>query len=91
MTFTDGETRPFDPEGVGAGLRRGRGIRAYFVHVWDASERVYTNGKPEVDYQPDPTSGEQLDRLAAAVRGSAFGEGEVSAAWVAAVVRDSNG
>ena len=89
VTFTDGETRPFDPESVGAGLRRGRGIRAYFVHVWDARERVYTNGKPEADYQPDPTSGEQLDRLAAAVRGSSFGEGEVSA--VAAAVRRAVG
>jgi hypothetical protein len=79
VTFTDGETRPFDPESVGAGLRRGRGIRAFFVHVWDARERVYTNGKPEVDYQPDPTSSEQLQQLADAVRGSSFGEDETSA------------
>jgi hypothetical protein len=88
VTFTDAETRPFDPDSVGAGLRRGR-VRAFFVHVWDARERVYTNGKPEVDYGSDPASREQLDRLAAAVRGSSFGEDDVSA--LAAAVRRALG
>jgi von Willebrand factor type A domain len=89
VAFTDGETRPFDPESVGAVLRRGRGIRAFFVHVWNERERVYTNGRPEADYRPDPASREQLDRLATAVRGSSFGENEVSA--VASAVRSALG
>jgi hypothetical protein len=89
VVYTDGETRPFDPASVGAVLRRGRGIQAFLIHTWNARERVYTNGRPEKDYFPDPRSGAELARLAKAVRGASSGESEVGS--VAAAVRRSLG
>ncbi len=85
ILYTDGESRPFDAASLGTVLRRGRGIRTIFVHVWNPDELVYTEGAPEPDYQPDPSSVEMISRIVDATGGVALGEGQVDAA--ASVVR----
>ncbi len=68
---------------VGRLLRR-TGVRTVFVHVWDPSERVYTNGRAEPQYQPDPSGRTLLEALAVATGGGVFAEAEAAAAGRAA-------
>ena len=79
VVFTDGESRRVDNASIAATLRRPPGIKPVFVHVWSPDERVYTNGFPESDYRPDPASGSELRRLAAAAGGASFDEGRLGA------------
>lgn len=85
VVFTDGESRRVDNASIATTLRRPPGIKPVFVHVWSPDERVYTNGFPESDYRPDPASGSELRRLAAAAGGASFDEGRLGA--VARTVR----
>jgi hypothetical protein len=80
ILYTDGESRPFDAASLGTVLRRGRGIRTIFVHVWDRDELVYTEGTPEPDYQPDPASVEMISQIVDATGGVGLGERQVDAA-----------
>jgi hypothetical protein len=80
VVLTDGESRPFSVGALAAALRRGPGTRLVLVHVWRDDEHVYSNGRPEAAYRPDPESRRLLDSLADATSGSAFGEGELGAA-----------
>jgi len=83
VVFTDGESRPFDTQALGIVLRRGNGIKPVFVHVWNQGERVYTNGLPEPNYRPDPSSGAFLTHTASAAGGSSFEENDLSGAAAA--------
>lgn len=77
ILFTDSESRPFDATSLGTVLRRGRGIRTIFIHVWNSNELVYTNGAPEPDYRPDPSSVDVISRVAEATGGVALAEGQI--------------
>jgi hypothetical protein len=78
VVLTDGESQPFSLAKVGAQLQAAPRIDTIFVQVWNPGERVYTGGKPEAAYRPDPTSGATIRGLAAAAGGAAFGESNLA-------------
>jgi hypothetical protein len=81
VVLTDGESRPYDVEGVARALRAGRGISLILVHVWRPGERVHLpSGRLEAGYLPREESRRDLERLAAAAGGASFGEDDLGAA-----------
>jgi von Willebrand factor type A domain len=76
VVLTDGETQPVDPSRTALLFRREPPIETVFVQFWDEDERVFTRGAPERQYRPDPAARSTLERLAEAVGGSAYGEGD---------------
>lgn len=85
VVLTDGETLPVDYETLGEQLADAK-IATIFVHVWSGDERVITpDGRPDPAYRPDPTSLRSLRRVAGAVDGAIFVEGQ--SREVAAAVR----
>jgi von Willebrand factor type A domain len=78
IVFTDAESRAFATENVGALFRRRPAVRAIFVRVGNADERVYTaGGEVEEAYRPPPTAGTTIRALAAATGGDAFDESQL--------------
>jgi hypothetical protein len=77
VVLTDGESTPISTETMAGRLREG-GIETVFVQFWGQDERVYTRGKPEPEYVPDPAARPVLEGLAAATRGSVFNESNVA-------------
>jgi hypothetical protein len=79
VVLTDGESQPVS----GARLARVFGTppvtHVVFVHFWNADERVFTEGAPEPQYRPNPSSREVLDGLAETVSGNAFSEHQLKA------------
>lgn len=81
VVVTDGESVPFSAAEVGGKLRGPRGCRLVVVQVWSAGERVFRpDGTPEANYRPAADARSNVDRLAAAARGSAFAEDQLDAA-----------
>jgi hypothetical protein len=74
VVFTDGESTDTSEEAVGRRFRRA-GIEPVFVQFWAENEKVFTNGAPEPEYEPDPAARSILDRLALATGGSVYDEG----------------
>lgn len=80
VVFTDAETRPFSTAGIASVFQRPPGVKAVFVRIGNADERVYTiEGDLEPRYRPDPAAGQTVQALAVATRGVAFEEGDVDA------------
>jgi hypothetical protein len=79
IVLTDGESQPFSPAKVGGELVASPRIDTILVQFWNPGERVYSGGKAEPAYRPDPTSGATLKALAAAAQGSAYGESRLDA------------
>lgn len=79
VVLTDGESQPVSPAAVKRNFRGAR-IETVFLQVWDGRERVYTRGAPEPQYRPNPSAREILERLAADIGGSVYGEGDLRAA-----------
>jgi hypothetical protein len=79
VVLTDGESQPFSAEKVGRELAAPPRIDTILVQFWHLGERVYTDGKPEAGYRPDPTSGATLEGVAAASDGAAYGESKLGA------------
>jgi len=79
VVLTDGESARVSASDVGRRLR-GADIETVFVQFWDPDERVYSDGRPEPEYRPNPAARSILDRLAAATRGSVFDESGLGAA-----------
>jgi hypothetical protein len=84
FVFTDGESRTVDQQLVAKQLATGPRVHVIFIHVSSPDEAVYTDGKPESGYHEDPTSGQTLSQLAAAIGGRSFGEGDLAGAAAAA-------
>jgi hypothetical protein len=63
ILLTDGESERYSAGAIGTQLKAAH-VSLLIVRFWHASERVYTNGKPEV-YRPDPEALAPLQRLAA--------------------------
>jgi hypothetical protein len=80
IVLSDGESEPLTLSRIGRLLGRRPRIRAVFVHFWDAGERVYSEGVPEPQYTPDPSSRILLEGLAAATGGSVHGEDDLEGA-----------
>ena len=76
VVVTDGETVPVDLATLRTRLVNGR-VAAIFVHVWRHDERVFESAETVSDaYQPDPTSIRSLRRIAGAVDGGLYREGQ---------------
>lgn len=92
VVLTDGESRPFVDESIGALFRRQPSIDAIFVRFWGPSERIFVGGGA-VDpvYRPDPRSEATLTRLASVVGGEALTESQLGAAARAARAAIGNG
>lgn len=82
VVLTDGESIPFNLGELRAPLIAGR-VSVYFVHLWDADERVYDARQRPESYRPVPTSRAAIDRIAREVRGGVFGEAEAERAFSA--------
>jgi hypothetical protein len=61
VVFTDGEAEPLTAV-LRATLHQR--VAAVFVHVWSADDRIYTRGRVDPNYRPDPTSTAELGELA---------------------------
>lgn len=80
VVLTDGESVPVAGARLGALYRRAPAIETVLVHVWAEDERVYSQGAPEPQYEPDPAARGILDRLAGSTRGHVYGEEDVGVA-----------
>jgi hypothetical protein len=81
VVITDGETIPVEFGRLTARLEEGN-VSAFFVHVWREDERIFepdgpNDIPPNSSYRPDPTAPRDLRRIAGAVSGAVFAEGEV--------------
>lgn len=76
LVVTDGESVPVDLASFRTRMVNGR-VAVIFLHVWRHDERVFENDATVVAaYQPDPTSIRELRRVAGAVDGALFVEGQ---------------
>jgi len=76
VVLTDGETLPVDYETLRTRLVDAR-VATVFVHVWRGDERVVAaDGRPDAAYRPDPTALRSLRRVAGAIDGTVFVEGQ---------------
>jgi hypothetical protein len=81
ILLTDGESSPFNPRDVATALHRSRGYRFVAVRFWNSDEQIFdADGRPDPGYHPNPAGVSTMRRLAAALRGRAFSEGQLSAA-----------
>jgi hypothetical protein len=85
IVLTDGESIPFNLGELRGPLVSGR-VSLYFVHLWDADERVYDARQRPESYRPSPTSRPVIDRIVREVGGGVFEESDVGGA-IAAVER----
>jgi hypothetical protein len=85
IVLTDGETLPVDFATLRTRLADAR-VATMFVHVWRRDERIVSaDAGVDPAYRPDPTALRSLRRVAGAVDGAVFVEGQDTE--VAAAVR----
>ena len=87
VVFTDGESQA--TETLATDFASDPPIDVTFVHVGDASERIWESGVAEPGYVPVPNAAELLAAAATAVEGRVLEEGRVTE--VAAAVRSALG
>jgi hypothetical protein len=75
LVVTDGETVPVDLGLFRDRITDGR-VALIFVHVWHENEAVFENGAVNELYKPDPTAIRSLRRVAGAVDGALYTEGQ---------------
>jgi hypothetical protein len=80
VVLTDGESQPVAVARLASLFRLSPAIDVVFVHLWHSDERVYTEGVPEPQYEPDPSSRAALDGLAQSVSGFVFTDAQLGAA-----------
>jgi von Willebrand factor type A domain len=77
VVITDGETVEVEFGRLIARLEEGR-VRTLFVQVWREDEAIFMeDGTRNALYKPDPTAPRDLRRIAGALDGAVFVEGEV--------------
>ena len=84
VVFTDGETAPYFTADLRGSLRPQPRTRFVIVRFWHAGERIFTAGKPDTAYRPDPASARDVATLATVTGGRAFDENRLPAAIDAA-------
>ena len=85
IVLTDGETRPFVPRALGAVFSRRPRVEMLFVRLGEPTDLIFgRDGRRELAYRGDAASRDNVEAIAAAVRGRAFEEGEVDEAAAAA-------
>jgi hypothetical protein len=77
VIFTDGEERALPPFTDYSTLAQQITIPPLFVHVWGPTDHIYSHGRLDPAYQPDPSSGPTLTHLAAMTHGHVFREGDL--------------
>lgn len=87
VVFTDGDSQPVST--LATDFAQAPRIDVTFVHMGDASERIWESGVAEAGYSPDPAAADTLAAAAVATEGRVLEEGEVSGA--AAAVRAALG
>jgi hypothetical protein len=80
VVLTDGESQAVSGARLRSLFRVAPVIEVVFVHLWRADERVFTEGAPEPQYEPDPASRAVLDGVARSVAGYVFAEEQLGAA-----------
>lgn len=81
VVLTDGESQPVSGARLASLFRdESPPIAVVLVHLWHSDERVFTEGVPEPQYEPDPSSRPVLEGLARSVSGFVFAEAELGAA-----------
>jgi hypothetical protein len=81
VLLTDGESAPFDANAVARSLGGNPRTKLITVQLWNPNEAIYSrSGRVDPSYRPDPSSKDDLARLAAAANGRAFSEGQLGAA-----------
>ena len=86
FVLTDGESIPFNLGEMRGPLLAGR-VSLYFVHLWDAEERVYDQRGRQESYRPSAASRSVLDRVVREIGGAVVSEQEVEGAVSAAKAR----
>jgi hypothetical protein len=84
VLLTDGETAPYFAGDLRQALSEGPRTSFVIVRFWRAGERVFSAGRLDPGYRPDPSSGEAVRELATVLDGRAFDENEVGKAIAAA-------
>jgi len=79
VVLTDGESLRVAAPTVGRSLREA-GIETVFLQFWAGDERVFSDGTPEPQYQPNPAARSILDGLAATTQGRVYDESSLGAA-----------
>jgi hypothetical protein len=70
IVFSDGESRYFDDVQLAKDFRNGN-VHVFFVHLWDANEKIYLKGDTvDPAYRPDPHSKIEAERIARAGEGA---------------------
>jgi len=87
VVFTDGESSRLPPNYATA--IRATAVPPFLVHVWNANEHVYLEGRVDRRYRPDPSSGSLLQQFAEVTHGRVFEENQVGS--LAAAIRTSAG
>ncbi len=80
VLFTDGETAPYFPAELSGALRGPPQTDFIIIRFWRSNERLYTSGGIDRGYRPDPTSAQDVARLASLLHGQAFSEKNIGGA-----------
>jgi hypothetical protein len=80
LLFTDGETAPYFGGDLHQALAGKPPTRFVIVRFGRTGERIYTGGKRDRGYRPDPVAAAATRSLASVLGGRAYGEGDVRGA-----------
>lgn len=78
IVLTDGESRPISATSIARSLQDAH-IQTIYVQFWSGKEQVFTKGKPETHYRPNPHAQAILERLAEITGGHVYREGDPGA------------
>ena len=76
VVFTDGEMKA-PPPFTGYSFAQQVTIPPLFVHVWEPTDHIYSQGEIDPAYQPDPTSAQTLAHFASLTHGRVFRDGDL--------------
>jgi hypothetical protein len=81
VVLTDGESAPVQTDELARAFGSSPGFHLVFVRFWRAGESIYdADGRREDGYRPDPAGAALVGSIAAALGGTAYGEGDLAAA-----------
>ena len=74
VVFSDGESKYFDDNTLHQDFEKGN-VHVLVVHLWNPDDKIYlTKNHVDPGYRPDPQSGQEAQRLAAAGGGDVLGD-----------------
>ncbi|NUR76659.1 MAG: VWA domain-containing protein [Thermoleophilia bacterium] len=84
LLFTDGETAPYFGGDLHEALRGKPPTRFVIVRLGGSGERIYTGGKADRGYRPDPAAARETRSLASVLGGRSYTERDVGSVLSAA-------